>query len=293
MTDEPTHPSSRRVVVFGVDGVRFDTLQQAHTPHIDAIAAAGFLVPVQVNPAGPTISGPSWTTVATGVLAPTHKVFDNDLRGHRIDDHPDFLTRVRTAWPGALTYAAANWPPLVHESDGGPIFRAGGFHTGDPGLELDAWEHAEELVIVDAITVLGGQDVAAAFVYLGVPDVVAHALGVCPAYTASVERSDERIGRVLDAIRARPSYPDEEWTIVVVTDHGHVEEGGHGGDTEAERTAWIAASGPTVPRHQPTTLEQADVHPHVLDSLGIAIDPSWELAGQPFGASSRAAVTPS
>lgn len=280
MTDNLT----RRAVVFGIDGVRFDTLQQARTPCLDAVAADGFLAPVRVNDAAPTISGPGWTTIATGVLADRHQVFDNDLSGHRIDEAPDFLTRVRAAIPGAVTYAAANWPPLVHATDGGPIFRAGGFHPGDPGLELDAWDHAEELVTVDAATVLGGEDVAAAFVYLGVPDVIAHALGVCPEYTVSIESADSRMGRVLDAIRARPTYSAEEWTVVVATDHGHVDEGGHGGDTDAERTAWIAAAGPTVPRERPANLEQADVAAHVLSALDITVEPAWKLYGLPFGA---------
>ena len=102
MTDNLT----RRAVVFGIDGVRFDTLQQARTPCLDAVAADGFLAPVRVNDAAPTISGPGWTTIATGVLADRHQIFDNDLSGHRIDEAPDFLTRVRAAIPGAVTYAA-------------------------------------------------------------------------------------------------------------------------------------------------------------------------------------------
>src|SRR5262245_53077723 len=125
MSEGKVTSASRRAVVFGVDGVRFDTLCATRTPHIDGIAAAGFLAPVQVNPAGPTISGPCWSTVATGVLPTRHGVFDNDLRGHRIADSPDFLTRVRTTRPSAQTYAAADWPPLVDETDGGPVFIGG------------------------------------------------------------------------------------------------------------------------------------------------------------------------
>lgn len=55
---------------------------------------------MRVNDAAPTISGPGWTTVATGVLADLHGVYGNDLDGHRIADHPDFLTRIRTAAVG-------------------------------------------------------------------------------------------------------------------------------------------------------------------------------------------------
>ncbi|GAA2390323.1 hypothetical protein [Nonomuraea africana] len=65
--------------------------------------------------------------------------------------------------------------------------------------------------------------------------------------------------------------------------------GGHGGESEPERTAWIAASGPGVPGDPPAALEQADVHAHVLFALGIAPRPEWALAGRPFSARSRVA----
>ena len=284
MTDDQTRQRSRHVVVFGVDGVRFDTVRQVRTPHLDAVAAAGFLAPVQVNAAGPTISGPSWATVASGVLATTHGIFGNDLRGHRLDDHPDFLTRVQLCRPGSQTYAAANWPPLVSGAAGGPIFRTRGYQAGDdPDHDLDAWDTAEDLLAADAAKVLGSRDVAAAFVYFGGPDAVAHERGVGPDYVASVEATDLRIGQVLEAVRARPDAAHEDWTVIVVTDHGHVDAGGHGGDSPAERTAWIAACGPSVPTVAPTGLEQADVHAAVLTALGITLEPAWELTGRPFG----------
>ncbi len=291
---EPRGPrASRRVVVFGVDGVRFDTLGQAATPHIDAIAAEGFLAPVLVDAAVPTISGPVWTTMATGVLPDTHRIFDNDLRGHRIADHPDYLSRIRTVRPGARTYACAGWPQLVHETAGGPIFLGGGFLPDGADDTLGNANRRSEVLTADAVRVLGSEDVAAAFVYFVEPDEVAHKLGVCPEYVDAIERSDARIGQVLDAIQARSTYADEEWTILVATDHGHRDEGGHGGDSIVERTAWIAASGPTVPSEPPAALEQVDVHAQVLTALDIAIDPAWGLVSQPFGTRRGAPLTPS
>ncbi|MEQ4205119.1 alkaline phosphatase family protein [Actinopolymorpha sp. B17G11] len=283
MSDDQARARSRRVVVFGVDGVRYDTLQAAHTPRIDAIGAQGFLTPLRVNAAGPTISGPCWSTMATGVLAPTNNIANNDMRGHRLDEHPDFLTRVRQEIPGARTYAAANWPPLVSEAQGGPIFRGGGdLVVEHPDHGIEEWEVAETTVAADAVKVLGSEDITAAFVYFGSPDGIAHEFGVCPDYTAAIERSDARIGQVLDTILARPTAAQEHWTVIVATDHGHVDAGGHGGDSPEERTAWMAAYGPTVPTTAPADLEQADVCAQVLTSLGIPLDPSWELVGRPF-----------
>ncbi|MGI5170199.1 alkaline phosphatase family protein [Spirillospora sp. CA-253888] len=271
------HPRDR-VVVFGVDGVRHDTLLRACTPAIDAVAAGGFLAPVRVDDAAQPISGPGWATIVTGVTPDRHLVRDNDLTGHRIDRHPDFLTRARTLLPGARTYAAAAWPQLVGRAHGGPILLGGGFLPAP----ADDWDALDEEVARHACAALRTDEVTAAFVYFGLPDTVAHAEGPTPAYIAAVTATDERIGRVLAAIGARPAAVGERWTVIVTTDHGHGEDGRHDGDSDAERTAWIAASGPHVPGRAPSGLHQADVHAHALHALGIAARPEWDLTGRPF-----------
>ena len=272
------------VIVFGLDGVRFDTLNSTRTPVIDSIAAAGFLAPVRVNDAAPTISGPSWATLTTGVLADRHGIYDNELDGHRIADHPDFLTRIRTAQPERRTYAAADWPQLVHPAHGGPILLGGGYLPNGtaPGGELADWYETERLITEDAGRELGSGDVAAAFVYFGSVDTVGHWLGVTSEYAAALEHADERVGQVLDAIRGRPGFAGEQWTYLIVTDHGHTDAGGHGGDSEAERTAWIAAAGPGVPSTPPADLEMADVAAHAITAAGVEVDPAWKLTGRPL-----------
>lgn len=269
------------VLFVGMDGVRLDTMTGASTPRLDQLAAEGFLEAVTVNAADPTISGPSWTTMLTGVLSPIHNVFDNDISANKIADHPDFLARTRQL--GRSTYAAANWPPLVTEAAGGPVVIGGGFMPGDDcGHDLDAWEIAEDAIAADASRVLGAPEApAASFVYFGSPDAYGHELGVCPRYVGSIERTDRRLGQLLDVLRSRPSYRAEAWTVIVATDHGHRDAGGHGGDSVQERTAWIAAAGPSVPGSVPAALEQADVAAHALAVLGI--EPAADLYGVPFG----------
>ena len=53
--------------------------------------------------------------------------------------------------------------------------------------------------------------------------------------------------------RSAPGRPvrQEDWTIVVVTDHGHLDEGGHGGREPEVATAWAAAAGPGHPAGRP------------------------------------------
>lgn len=257
-----------RVLVFGIDGVRYDRLQSARTPHLDALAAAGFGVPVRIRDVNPTISGPCWSTIATGVHADEHNVFDNDLTGHRLDAHPCFLARATSA--GLLSYGAAAWPPLLTGDSGGPIFRPGTAYAppARPGEPAGGDPVTDQLVADDAVRVLASGDVHAAFVYFGHVDEVGHHIGTGAEYDAAIEAADVQVGQVLAAVRSRATYAQEEWTVLAVTDHGHVDGGGHGGDSDLERTAWLIGAGPGLSADR--AYEHADVPALVLSALGIA-----------------------
>ncbi|MDH6141926.1 putative AlkP superfamily pyrophosphatase or phosphodiesterase [Kitasatospora sp. GP30] len=275
----------RRVLVVGIDGVRLDLLPELNTPHLDAVAAAGFLAPVEVDDATPTMSGPCWATIATGVTVAKHGVWGNHLGGNRLDVFPDFTTRL-AAVHRRRTFAAGGWEPLFLARQGGPLFAAPGRLSYIAPLEdtPEDWEVCDERVTAEAVTVLAGDDdPQASFVYLGAVDETAHFLGCGAEYRRSIEAADARLGRLLAALRARPGYADEEWTVIVVTDHGHVDAGGHGGRSAQERTAWVAACGPgLVPGGAVLPVRHVDVAAQVFAALEIVPDPHWTLDGRPF-----------
>ncbi|GAA1366260.1 HAD-IA family hydrolase [Streptomyces beijiangensis] len=275
---------ARRVLVVGIDGVRLDTLRTVDTPHLDSVEAAGFLAPVEIRPGTPTMSGPCWATIVTGVSVDKHAVWSNDFSGNRLTVFPDFTTRL-TRGDGRRTYVAAGWQPLVTVADGGPLFREPSrlSHAAPAAETCEDWEAVDEQMTADAVRVLSDEDPEASFVYLGATDETAHILGCVPEYERSIARADERLGRLLAAVRGRATYDDEAWTFIVVTDHGHRDEGGHGGRTDQERTAWIACSGPDVPAGATVReLRHEDVAAQVFAALGRPADSHWTLDGRPF-----------
>lgn len=288
-----TAPDTARVLVVGIDGVRLDLLPGLHTPHLDTIAREGFLAPVEVDAGTPTMSGPCWTTIVTGVGVTKHGVWGNRLDGNRLDVFPDFTTRL-AAERGRPTFAVGGWAPLFLAQQGGPLFVAPtrlayvAPHADTP----EAWEEVDDRVTAEAEHLLGlDEELHAGFVYLGAVDETAHFLGCGEEYRRSIEAADRRLGRLLAAVRRRP--PHERWTVIAVTDHGHRDEGGHGGRSAEERTAWIAACGPGLPAGTaPAALHHADVAAHVYSALGIPLDSHWTLDGTPFTPSVPAAPLP-
>lgn len=287
------------VLVIGIDGVRFDTLQEVQTPAIDAIAEQGFLRSIRVNDAGPTISGPCWSTITTGVLAPVHQIWNNEISPNNLAANPDFIHLARTTL-GAATFVGGAWPPLVSDAHGGPILADGGLLPGGAHPSgIEAWHTADQAVTDAAVTFLSDHQPAptASFVYLGGCDAVAHDLGVAEDYRAFIEASDRRVAQVMAAVDARTDRANEDWLVIVVTDHGHRDEGGHGGDSDLERTAWIAACGSDVPAAGSSSetsaaddvpLEQADVAGHVFSVLGLK-PRGADFVGLPFGSRTEAA----
>jgi len=279
-------PDGGHVLVIGLDGVRFDFLGADSTPSVQALGQAGFLAPVPVDEATPTWSGPCWATIATGTGVAGHGITGNDLTGHRLAGHPDFVTlATRAGLPTLL--AVSGWPPLALSEDGGPLFAEATTReftaVPEDGLDWDgageaglaAWDAADEATTVRAAAILAGQAPRVSLVYLGAVDFAGHATGTGVAYRAALRAADQRVGRLVAAVRSRPSGtsgpsgPRENWTIVVVTDHGHLDEGGHGGREPEVTTAWAAAAGPGIrPGDPPLITRQEEVAPLVLAAAG-------------------------
>lgn len=274
----------KKVLLIGVDGVRPDILAEVETPNIDALIAHGAYTPTALT-GYPSVSGPGWSSMLIGVWPEKHGVTDNDFEGKRYDRYPDFLTRIESVRPELNTFAVADWLPLVTDDHNGPVIGDAPDvkHVLD-GYEL-GWAEADERSVELATEHLRTGDPDAMFVYLGNPDETSHQHeSVGPEYRAAIRQADELIGRLIEAVSSRATYHEEDWLILVSTDHGRRADGGHGGDTPAERTIFYLASGPSVVVGRlGSTPAIVDVAVTALAHLGISIDPSWELDGKVVG----------
>ncbi|MEW9549411.1 alkaline phosphatase family protein [Nonomuraea sp. NPDC050783] len=298
-----------KVLVVGMDGLRFDLLAASGVPVLTGLMSAGAygtsrlpygeagaprtesigeVVPKSPEPGGGgrairsrTDSGPGWSSIATGVWPDKHGVVDNAFGDPQFQKFPDFLTRAKHARPDLATAAFFSWTALAEHGALGPAidhrFVVDGYALG--------WSRADEQVAAAAERHLAERDPDAVFVYLGDTDEVAHALGPhCPEYAAALRTQDAHLGRLLDTVRARPDYPRERWTVLVTTDHGHVDEGGHGGVSDEERTVFVIAHrlGEDLGGRSLPGPRLVDVAPTALAALGVPVESAWELDGAPL-----------
>ena len=273
-----------KVLVIGIDGVRPDVLAEVATPNLDALAAAGTFTGT-ARTGYPSVSGPGWSSFLNGVWPEKHGVTDNEFGGKRYDLYPDFLTRIEQVRPELSTFVVADWLPLVRQDDGKPtVSNAVDVRHVLDGYEL-GWAQADARSVKLTTQHLATADPDALFVYLGNPDETSHEhRSIGTEYREAIALADSHVGEIVAAVRARASYDTEDWLIISSTDHGRTSTGGHGGNSDEERTIYLLVSGASADRGAPA--EPAfvvDVAVTALVHLGIAIDPAWQLDGKPVG----------
>ena len=274
-----------KVLLIGIDGVRPDVLAEVPTPNLDALAEAGWFTDRALTTT-PSVSGPSWSSMLTGVWPDKHGVTDNSFEGRDYAAYPSFLARAEGIRPETATFTALDWMPLAElPGDPGPALPVGiDVREVFDGYDL-GWDVADGEVAARAARHLGEADPDAMFVYLGNPDETSHRTGsIGSEYREAIALADRHVGMMVDAIRERPGYEHEDWLVLVSTDHGRRADGGHGGDSPEEMTIFILGSGPaTADWPAPGPANIVDVAAAALDHLGFEIDPAWEFDGVPLG----------
>ena len=281
-----TEPA-KKVLVIGIDGCRFDALKKANAPHLDALMAAGAVAqPTRIFPAryreADTISGPGWSNVLCGVWADKHRVMDNEFTAPNYEEFPHFFTRLKAAQPEAVTASFSDWGPIATK-----ILR-----DADVAFDAEREDHnyqlGDEAIVAKASEYLGEADPTATVVYFGQVDGAGHADGFhpsAPTYVEAIERVDGHIGKLLDAIEARLTRDDEEWLVLVTTDHGGSGTGhSDGHDNPEVACSWMVVSGDGAKRGVISGERgQVDLVPTALAYLGVELDPAWKLDGEAVG----------
>ncbi len=263
-----------KVLVIGIDGVRPDALQAADTPAIDQLMAEGSgTLDARTQLTGPTSSGPGWTSIFTGVEVEDHGVTTNGVYDSLDGTWPTIVARSVAA--GRTAISAVHWPDVnsgILETD----LLSLGYLADDDGVT--DWM-ADQLVA-------GDWDLH--IVHLDDVDAAGHASGFSadnPDYVAAIEAQDDRSGRLLAALQARAGRADEQWTVIVVTDHGG-EGTSHGAmDADCQTIPWLVW-GDAVPAAPLDSANHMDTAPTALAGLGISVDPAWQLDGAVRGLAS-------
>ncbi|MES2594440.1 MAG: alkaline phosphatase family protein [Verrucomicrobiota bacterium] len=295
----------RRVLLIGIDGCRRDVMQQVtqdgSAPHLTRLAneghacwnmEAGGQIIGTLNQ--PTISGPGWSTLFTGVFASKHGVLGNGDKftaGH-FTQFPHYFRYLREAKPQAWlgSIVGDTWPEvnsILLTGSGEKLANDTTIVSHEIVMEGEKARKLNDAnVAKEAVRCLSQENPDVLFLHFLDVDHAGHQFGfstAIPQYVSTLQQLDKYIGTVMAALQARPQFKDESWLVIVMTDHGGLERK-HGGQSPEERQifAFFHQPGfkPTADREG--KVYQSLVTPTVLNYLQIPIKPEWGFESEPL-----------
>jgi len=248
---------ARQVVIVVLDGLRLDVSQEM--PTLNQMRALGADRVVQVGQ--PSLSKPGWTVIGAGAWQEQSGIASN-FTDEAIALDTIFLAAKRKGLTTALVgvhgwrqlYAGGvdNDQTVLQTTLYADTDREG-LLTGDravTSLALDALKTKPNLVVIH---LLG-------------PDTAAHRWGgVSEPYREIVQHADSQLARLLAAIDLN------EAALFVTADHGHLDQGGHGGSEPVVLRVPLVGVGKGIKPGVYPDAYQADIAPTVAVLLGTSI----------------------
>jgi len=295
--------AGKRVLFIGIDGCRADALVAAMdrgmAPQMKKLSEGeGGLLTRQFYAGGelgtpthqPTVSGPGWTSLLTGVWMNKHGVKDNGFLGARLQAFQHFMRRIKEMQPTSWCASFADWPPIHTKIADGSRMGDAEFldakFTATPDAARHFIDNPEKDIEVrdEALKTLRTQNPDVMFVYFGQVDEFGHGATDSRAnfspdstlYLNAISHVDSHVGELIRAMHARPKFAEEDWLVLITTDHGG-RGNSHGGDSEVERNIWLIAHGAALPREKLLNepVPQTALVPMIYQHLGITPKAEW------------------
>ncbi|TCR68333.1 Ig-like domain-containing protein [Bosea sp. BK604] len=256
---------TKHVVFVGLDGAQYSELLQlgqngiTNLDHLEAYAGGVQGTATQQG----TVSGPGWSTLLTGVWANQHGITGNS--NSPINPAVQSLfERIDGAIPDAKIASIVHWGDI----NTGHFGDETGLRDGTSIVDYEAHGLSDAAVTQRGVDLIKTEAPNFTFLHLDDPDGVGHSLGFGDAYDQELRTAADQVNDIMIAVAERQAAnPDEEWMVIVSTDHGRDANGfGHGGQSAGERQILIASN---VAISSNGAAAQTSVAATILDFLDI------------------------
>ena len=250
----------KKVLIIGIDGCRADALELANTPVLDNLIQNGIYSPDALND-DITVSGPGWSAILCGVWSDKHLSIDNSFNNTDYFNFPPIFKYAEDFDDNLNTVSICNWNPINDN-----IVQ----NYADFKLNVSS----DYDVSSEASTYITNNDPDLIFLHFDDVDHAGHNYGFSPnitEYITSIEAVDDLLDPVMQAIYQRPNYLNEDWIILVTSDHGGVGTS-HGGTSIEHENVVVIVSGDNI---QQLVIEKDSSL--ILDSVYNCLSDSVEL----------------
>lgn len=276
----------KKIVFVIMDGVGYETAV-SQCGYLEGAVTLGWARRWRMKTATPSLSGPMYETLHTGLWPHEHGVVSNE--GMRASSRPNVFSLCRAA--GKSTAAVAQsyfhtlyvdtpaarrpWDPLrsiEHHDDATDIQNAR-FYSMEGYGPINAVAPAEIDLCAQATLLLERHAPDYLLLHTCSADTLGHTFtGDSAEYRKQAWHIDNALSRSI------PTWRDAGYEIIATADHGMNADGWHGGtgtmETEVPFYYFGDAAGPS----EDTVLDQLGVASSVLGVIGVAPDPAMRPA---------------
>ncbi|HEY9258424.1 alkaline phosphatase family protein, partial [Chitinophaga sp.] len=197
-----------KVLMVIIDGARGQSVRDANAPNITALTDHAIFSWNSITDTQ-IADYTTWADLLTGVHKEKHNIDGNTLDGNNLNNFPMFFKYIKERAPQTRisTFSSSNdLGNLVTNADVNKVFADDDAATTTAALgELAADSTGLVMVQYNEVDVNGAQ--------------YGYDLSV-PQYRAAILQTDDYIGQLLTAVKARKTYAGENWMIVVASNHG-------------------------------------------------------------------------
>ena len=295
----------RKVIYVIADGISADAFERENLPNFKKIISDGSYDRMHVGGdkgtynETPTVSAVGYNSLLTGTWVNKHNVPDNEITDPNYN-YQHIFRLFKNQYPSKKTAIFSSWTDNRTKLLGDGLPATGNFKPdyAFDGYELDTirFKHdkksnymhqIDEEVSKQAARVINEKAPDLSWVYLEYTDDIGHRFGDGPEFSKALSMLDTQIGRIWDAINYRQKKFNEDWLIVITTDHGRDEKNGrgHGGQSDRQRSTWMVSNHKDMNVYaQYFDLAIVDIMPTMARYLNVELPRSVdrEIDGIPF-----------
>ena len=280
---------NKKVLFIIADGIPASELEKANKSAFDDIINKGAYLPCYVGgekggvTQSPTISAVGYNSLLTGTWTNKHGVVDNAIKNPNYN-YPTIFKVFKEAYPNKKIGVFSTWLDNRTKLVGDGLAQTNYLHVDyhRDGYELDTLQFPhdkkayyihliDEKVVNEATQVLKDSAPDMSWVYLEYTDDMGHRYGKSPQLDTAISMLDKQIQKLMQAVSYRENNFNEEWLVIITTDHGRDAQTGknHGGQSDSERNTWLIMN--KKPAQEVVKTAIVDIFPTIAAYLNIKL----------------------